>query len=256
MNHFYDISSNENLPDESLQLRNLGSQRIFMITGGRRKSDYWGTSGTESKYHYTDTVPEDYDEQFVLKINNWKPVYELEKLVDYHYQWFTKDNVSGHDIFLKHMQYVILPKLKKRKDNDTRVELFEQWIKMKEPKKTMSEENQLITNNNIYMGDIHAPIQFQQSSNHSTQTQNNQYGREDIKALFETLSKDIQNVNEQIRDDFSLEMNYALTQLGKNKEVKPQLLNIGLLIKEVGLGTFTNLLASPIFEVIKPHLGL
>ena len=51
-------------------------------------------------------------------------------------------------------------------------------------------------------------------------------------------------------------MDYAIAQLERNKDIKPQLLNIGLLIKDVGISTFSNLLAAPISELIKPYLGL
>lgn len=133
MNPFYDISSNEQLADEEFALRNLGSQKIFAIIGGRRRSDFWGTSGTESKHHYTAVVPEDYDNLFVYKIGKWKPIYNLGKFVQHHYEHFLKAKPDG-DEFLKHMRYVVLPSLKNQKtrDNEARVELFEQWLKEKQ----------------------------------------------------------------------------------------------------------------------------
>lgn len=256
MNRFYDISENEDLPKESLQLRNLGKQRIFAITGGRKGSDYWGTRSTESQYHYTATVPEDYDDLFADKLYNWKPIYDLGEVVEFHYRHYVSLHPNESCEFLKHMKYVILPKLKKRKNNDDHTGLFEDWLNEKNPEQMSANRKHEVNYNSIHMGDINAPIQFQQSSHHSTQTQTNQYQKDDVKAAFELLSKDIQNVNEQIRNDFAMEMDYAVTQLERNRDIKPQLLNIGSLMKDVGLGTFTNLLAAPIFEVIKPFLGL
>ena len=53
-----------------------------------------------------------------------------------------------------------------------------------------------------------------------------------------------------------MEMKYALKQLEKENDIKPQLLNIGSLISNVGLPIFTSLTSSGIFEVIKPFLGI
>ncbi|MXN91104.1 hypothetical protein GR160_07660 [Flavobacterium sp. Sd200] len=256
MNKFYDISENENLPNESLQLRNLGAQRIFAITGGRRGSDYWGTRNTESQYHYTATVPEDYDNLFVEKLNNWKPIYNLGDVAEHHYRSFVNLQPNGGTEFLKHMKYVILPKLKNRKNYEDRASLFEDWLNEKNPIKVSTDLKHEVNYNTINMGAVNAPIQFQQSSHNSTQTQHNHYKNDDVKAAFDLLSKDIQKVNEQIRNDFAMEMDYAVTQLERNRDIKPQLMNIGSLMKDVGLGTFTNLLAAPIFEVVKPFLGL
>jgi hypothetical protein len=139
MSPFYDISSNEQLADEELALRNLGSQKIFAIIGGRRRSGFWGTSGTKSKRHYIAVVPEDYDNLFVEKIGKWKPIYDLEKFLQFHYEHFSKAK-SDSDEFLKHMRYVVLPSLKnqKTKDNEARVELFEQWLNEKLPRQGSS----------------------------------------------------------------------------------------------------------------------
>ncbi len=133
---------------------------------------------------------------------------------------------------------------------------MEQWLKAKENNAEKDKIGQVVNNNTIQFGDIHAPFQFQQSSNHSIQTQSNHYRTEDIQKVFELLSKDIQKINEKIREDFAMEMDYAVKQLNKGKDIKPQLLNIGTLMKDVGLGVFANVIASPIYEVIKPSLGL
>ncbi|MCY1463907.1 hypothetical protein D9M71_818660 [compost metagenome] len=99
-------------------------------------------------------------------------------------------------------------------------------------------------------------MQFQQNSGYSTLTKHNDLKSEDIKAVFELISLDLKNVNEQIRKDFAPEMDYAITALNSGRHVKPQLCNIGTLIKDVGIGLFTNLLDSPMYESIKPLLGL
>jgi len=254
MNPFFDISSDEHLPDHELPLRNLGSQQIFAIVGSRRGSDYWGTSGSPSKTTYTNTTPEHYDRQFVYKLQKWKPIYDIDRLIEYHYQHYAATHQGEQAQFLKHMRYVILPMLKKHKNAEVCTELFEQWLDRQTPQTQPNPHT--VNNNTIHVGSINAPTQFQQNSDHSVQTQHNQYQKADIEEAFELLKKDIAGIDKQIRDDFSMEMNYAVTQLTRDKDIKPQLLNIGNLMKQVGMGTFTNLLAAPIFEFIKPHLGL
>ena len=256
MNPFFEISNDENLPYDELPLRNLGRQQIFAIIGGRRGSDYWGTNGSASKTTYTNTTPEHYDRQFVYKLQKWKPVYKIDCLIEYHYGHYINEHQQGHDEFLKHMRYVILPQLKKIKNNEVCIELFEQWLDQKTPKIKEDPKHNIVNHNTIKVGSINAPTQFQQNSDHSAQTQNNHYHKEDVQKLFELLKNDIENVDERIRKDFAMEMDYAVTQMVRDKDIKPQLLNIGSLIRQVGMGTFTNLLAAPVFELIKPHLGL
>lgn len=165
-------------------------------------------------------------------------------------------HLQGDEEFLKHMRYIILPKLKKQKNAETLVELFEQWLNQKTLKTKEQPKPHIVNHNTINVGNVNAPTQFQQNSDHSIQTQHNRYKKEDIKQAFELLKKDIQNFDEQLRKDFAMEMDYAITQLERDKDIKPQLLNLGNLMSQIGIGLFSSLLAAPIFELIKPHLGL
>lgn len=247
MNPFYDISTEKTLHENNLQLCYLGSRRIFAIIGSRNG---------ESTNHYTDTTPEDYDNQFATKLKKWKPIYELEKLLEHHYQYYLENNPGKNEVFCKHLEYVVLPRLKKSPDNDTHCKLIEDWLITKKSPSRSTNEKQIVNNNTIQISNIHAPIQFQQNSDNSVQNQTIQFNKEDIKKAFELLSIDIKNMNEQIRADFSMEMNYAMVQLEKGKDIKQPMFNIGLLMKEIGLGVFENLAAAPIFEYLKPILGL
>ncbi|HEY5327392.1 MAG TPA: hypothetical protein VIJ27_10370 [Mucilaginibacter sp.] len=255
MNTFFDINEDKDLPEEALALRDLGAQ-LPWVTVGRRGSDHWGTSGYVSKTTYRGTTAEDYDKQFINKLQQWKPIYDIDRLIEHHYQHYLTKNKQGHHEFFKHMRYVILPMLQKRPNSGVVTGLFEQWLDQKESKDKEQLKPYTVNNNTINVGSINAPTQFQQNSDHSVQTQHNHYQKKDIKEAFELIKKDIQSVNDQIRKDFAMEMDYAITQLERDKDIKPQLLNIGSLIKQVGIGTFTSLLAAPIFELIKPHLGL
>lgn len=113
-----------------------------------------------------------------------------------------------------------------------------------------------IQQNRITVGDINSPTQFQQGSTHSSQAQEITYSQENISKLFTLLKADIEKLNVELKEDLKSEMDYALRQLGKGKSIKTQLSNIGGLIKDVGINVFANLIASPIFEIMKPALGL
>lgn len=255
MNPFFDIDVNENLPEDAIALRNLGLQ-LPWITAGRRGSDFWGTTGYESKTVYKNTTSEDYDKQFINKLLKWKPVYNIGKVIEHHYQHYCDRHNQDHEEFIKHMRYVIFPVLKKRPNANTVIELFEQWLDQKEKKNDQKLNNYTVNNNTINVGNIHAQTQFQQSSDHSVQTQHNSPTKAVMDEAFALLRADIQKLDEQIRKDFSMEMDYAVAQLAKDKDIKSQLTNIGNMISQVGIGMFSSLLAAPVFEVIKPHLGL
>ncbi|MGN6637412.1 MAG: hypothetical protein ACTHJ8_00760 [Mucilaginibacter sp.] len=130
MNPFFDISEKGELPEDALALKNLGSQRAW-ITSGRRGSDFWGTPDTPGKTIYRNTTDEDYDQQFVYKLYRWKPIYNIDQVIEYHYNYYLVNNKPQND-FLKHMRYVILPILKKKPNSEVCTQLFEQWLQDKE----------------------------------------------------------------------------------------------------------------------------
>ena len=255
MNPFFDISKEKDLPAESHQLRDLGNQRIYASFGKRTRGE-WGERGTyQSSNVYTDVTTADYDNQFISKLVRVRPVYEMDKLINHHFNYYISQNPQQKKEFLKHMRYEIFPALRKRTSNEAYIQLFEEWLDNQSPKPNKDTMPNTV-NNTINVGNVNAPTQFQQNSDHSVQTQQNHYQKEQIKEAFELLSRDIQNVNEQIRNDFAIEMDYAIAQLEKDKDIKPQLLSIGSLMKDVGINTFANLLAAPVYEFIKPFLGL
>lgn len=146
MNPFFDISDKEDLPVESFALRNLGVQMALIIPG-RKASEYWRTSGTPSKTIYRATTSEDYDQQFVSKLYNWKPVYNIDQILEHHYRYCQLEIIQRKDEFLKHLRYVILPVLKKIRNSEVHVELFEKWLDSK------SVQN----NNHFESTDVHIP---------------------------------------------------------------------------------------------------
>lgn len=254
MSPFYDISDQKDLPADSLQLKNLGPEKVFTSIG-KTSRDGWGGRSTEWSRYMTPVKPEDYDNQFVHRLMKSRPIYTMNKVLDHHLQNYCSINARGHGDFFTHMRYVALPALKKLRSSEVCVDLFEEWLEQKMNSKKHQTPN-TVNNNTINIGDVNAPLQFQQNSNHSVQTQHNHLQKEQLKDFLEILKKDIQGVDENIRKDFAMEMDYAIVQLERERDIKQQLSTIGGLMKDVGLGTFSNLLAAPIFEILKPYLGL
>lgn len=186
---------------------------------------------------------EDYDMQFRLKMYKIKPIHKVPLFLDYQLSRFE----GNRSEFLDQIRYVILPRTNSGKP--VHAEIIEKWLESKEEKSNVGTFS-------ISTGDINAPFQIQQNSQNSSQIQKISYNSSDIKELFSILKDDISKLDVIIREDFEMEMNYAVKQLEKNNDIKPQLLNIGSLISNIGLPLFTNLTSSGIFEVIKPYLGL
>lgn len=243
MNPFFDISKENNHCINKFQLKNLGPTMIMASIIGR--------NGGFSDY-YRETTDGDYDLFFADTIFKWQPIYELEELLDYHYQYYTNNNLGRGDKFLKHLKFIVIPILEGRGNSKVPIDLIEDWLKSKQ-----QFTDAPIVNNIINIRDINAPVQLQQNSNQSVQKQQHldSEGKSILKA-FELIKLDIQKLEQHIKSDFSMEMTYATAQINKDRDVGPQLKNIGKMMQQIGMGVFTNLAAAPIFEYIKPYLGL
>ena len=195
------------------------------------------------KKTYKPAKDEDYDAQFRATMYQIKPIYKVSHFLDYQLSRYG----GNQSEFLAQIRYVILPRTKNGKP--TYAEIIEKWLESKEEKVNVGTYT-------ISTGDVHAPIQIQQNSNHSTQKQTITYNPELIQDFFSILKKDIEKLDSSIREDFEMEMSYAVKQLQKENDIQPQLLNIGSLITNVGLPIFTGLISSGIFETIKPLIGL
>lgn len=58
------------------------------------------------------TTSRDYDDEFVKEILKFDPPYHLEEFLTYHYNEYQKEVGANPSLFLKHMQYVILERIK------------------------------------------------------------------------------------------------------------------------------------------------
>lgn len=102
------------------QLRNLGNQTTLMIIGNRNSS----------KSIYRDVTEDDYDRDFAYRIMNTKPPYEVDKFLEFHYEFYTH-NGGVQTTFFKHIKYVIIPILQKRENSGVQIELLNAWLNSK-----------------------------------------------------------------------------------------------------------------------------
>ncbi len=63
-------------------------------------------------------------------------------------------------------------------------------------------------------------------------------------------------ITEAIKTEIQEELEYAKKQHNRKRPIVEQLKNIDSFIQKVGIGVFTSLAASPLFEIIKPYIGL
>ncbi|KQM77900.1 hypothetical protein ASE74_15990 [Pedobacter sp. Leaf216] len=256
MNPFYDISENTEIPDGSLQLKNLGTEQVSMITGKRTRGGWGESDSYSSTRYYTPVTAENYDREFVTRIIYTRPSYNIEKLLNHHFDHYRQKTGTAGELFIRHMRFEVKDLLQKRNPSDSYLDLFEEWLDGTKPKETHQTMPQNITNNNITVGNINAPTQLQQDSVHSNQTQHDAPKKEELLQALELIKLDIKNMDEQIRKDFDMELTYAATQLQRERDIQPQLTNLGGLMKNVGVNLFTSLISAPIYDSIKPLLGI
>ncbi|MGY3212494.1 SEFIR domain-containing protein [Mucilaginibacter sp. HD30] len=129
MNNFYHISSNNSPTDSSnpFQLSDLGERRPS-ITIGKTTRDGYGGRGSKSHTYYTATTPADYDRQFVNKIIKYQPPYEVDQLLNYHFDYYIKRFPAQAETFRKHIKYVIIPLIEKTEKNPVSLELLREWL--------------------------------------------------------------------------------------------------------------------------------
>lgn len=251
MNEFYSITEEGAEPISEFQLRNLGEKTVSMIIGGVRPSEYWGTRGTDRSVVYRKVTSDDYDKQFASVLTNTKPIYRCVELIEHHASFYVNERKGEREKFIQQMKYMVLPILEKKKGKEAFATLLKDWLD--ENDKSKSGKG---TSYNLNFGDVNAPSQFQVGSPGGSQQQTVKYKNENVLELFRLLKSDLNKLESDIREDFELEINNAVRQLDKGKDISSRLLTIGGLIKDVGIGTLTNLIASPVFEVMKPYLGL
>ncbi|RFN58615.1 hypothetical protein [Marixanthomonas ophiurae] len=247
MNEFYSLK-NENSAENKFQLTDLGNTFISAIIGKRSRTG-WGESKNSSQTFFREPTEEDYNRHFANKIMDFNPTYEIEQLLEFHFKFYTKNNPSKKETFLKHIKYIVLPIIKGYKNSNVQTELVEEWLVNKMGGKESD-------NFNFKFGDINSPAQFQINSNNSVQKQNVEYSNENVKELFELIKKDLKKLNITEQEELKYEIRNAENKFDKGKDIHNRLLIIGDLIKDIGIGVFTSLVSSPLYEIMKPLLGI
>ena len=127
MNDFYDISPEAHQPENSLQLKHLGPKQ-HVATFGIPKRTAYGERSYSSHAIKRDTVTGDYDRAFANMIYKTNPAYDIEVLLNHHYNKFIETNSDGHKVFLRHIKYVVMPLLEKHKQHKVYVDLVNEWL--------------------------------------------------------------------------------------------------------------------------------
>lgn len=250
MNEFYSISADENLSETEYQLRNLGQRMISAIIGKPSRNS-WGERTHSSQTFYRETTSDDYDGQFVNKLMLFQPIYDLEKLLDFHLDYYETKQKMDKNRFVTHIKYVVLPLLTKKKNSEVQQELVNNWIE-----RNMTNKKKSNGKLSMEFGDINSPTQFQINSDNSVQTQKIKYSNQDILEVFELIRKDLKENKSSESIELLAEVENAEKKLNDGKDIKNRLLLIGELVKDIGIGTFTSLISSPIYEMLKPMLGI
>lgn len=141
MNEFYSIAPINTEPIDNFQLKNYGLERVTMSVGSSRNDGYGGRTWKSTDLK-SEVTSEDYDGAMAFKIIKVKPPYELEKLLNYHLEYYV--NKGGEkDKFIKQIQYVVLPYIQKHYGKEKpHIDLTEQWI-LENKKNKMMDDNEL-----------------------------------------------------------------------------------------------------------------
>lgn len=156
MNDFFSIGV-ENKPLERYQLRNLGAGIINEIFFSKTRQSGGGIG--RSAFHQSVTS-ENYDALFSSEFSKIKPPYEGENFLNYHLEYYLEKG-GDKDKFIKHMKFVILPRMQKMYESNVYVEVLKSWIKEKSQLRNMAQKQSSTvisgSNNivNLAGGDIH-----------------------------------------------------------------------------------------------------
>src|SRR4051794_34450464 len=108
MTKFYKIANEGEDPKNDFELKNLGSKIKFnrLVNYGH------GHIGTERDYRQTTT--DDYDNSFVNLLCSIRPIHRLKDLLNFHLGYYEGDKNE----FLAQIKYIIIPLMKKDKNNE------------------------------------------------------------------------------------------------------------------------------------------
>ena len=189
------------------------------------------------------------------RIVRTKPAYVVENLLEHHADHFVKSRGETLALFVKHIRYVILPFIEKHynKKNQKReyVDLVNEWLQQKHHTMAGKRESAI----QISIGE-HANAQVQVNSSHSQQYQQTGLNKDQALQFFEYLKDILQGNTEQAAGNICYEIDAATKDIHAGRPIGTRLHAIGGFLKSLGVNVLANLAAAPIFEVVKPYLGL
>lgn len=252
MNEHYSIAEENQEVVDKFQLRNLGKQ-THIATIGTSKRGYYGEKTYSSQSFYAPTTAKDYDEHFAHCLIEIEPPYKIPEFVDYHLNYYLS-NQGEKDNFIKHIKYVVLPIIQKRKGKEVYVELLNDWIE------------QHITSNKLKKGTMHITVTgngnsivFDNTKSNISINTNNASDMENLKTCISQLNKIIENFSSLLSaKDYEIlkeDLEYANKQLEKKEietsKLAPVLSTIFGILKSVPSDTIANIISNPIYEFIK-----
>ncbi len=123
VNRIYKLHLKNTILENEFDIDEL-DEKIYRISSPAIYSNKGKLAGGESIY--TATTQDDYDEKVFQKILKIKPVYNVEDFLNYHYQNYCL-LFTDKELFLKHIQYIILPRLH-RGNRKTFYDITKEWI--------------------------------------------------------------------------------------------------------------------------------
>ncbi len=123
VNQFYStFKSNES--KQEYQISELGKE-TFRTIGVMFSDGHGNHSGGE--IINSPTTSKDYDNHFIKELIKLDPPYILEDFLDFHFNEYLERKEAERKLFLKHMKYVILDRVKKT-NREPIVQLLTEWI--------------------------------------------------------------------------------------------------------------------------------
>ena len=123
VNSFYSTYSDvKNKHKYDIPELGVESERGFGMMFSDNHGNVYGGETTSSP-----TTQRDYDEEFYRLLMEIDPPYEIQDFLTYHFNFYKSSKPNEEELFVKHLQYVILPWVKKT-DRPEYAELISSWI--------------------------------------------------------------------------------------------------------------------------------
>lgn len=120
------------------------------MTIGTSTRNHRDAGTSKSSTFYRSTTAGDYDRQFANRLVKTKPPYEIDKMLNHHFDHYVLRFPEQENVFLKHIKYVVLPLIEKMKDKSVYVELLNIWIQEKNAALKLNNAVKIDNRDNVY----------------------------------------------------------------------------------------------------------